>query len=386
MKHHLRRIAAAVLVAAALAGLTACGTPGTGIVSGPMVGIVYANHAYGPTVDDAAFLAILDQAVDYGTYVVVYSSESKPQELFAGEVKYDQSPQKIDDARAAALQEIVDAVVDHPATSPETDPLEASLLIADKFLGREGEREIILLDNMLQTSGAIRLPDGSLDAEPSEVTEFLAESGYVVDQFDGYRIVLAALGRVTPGVEQSTLDSVSLSKLSSLWTAVYTGGGASVVRAEVDLVDVTGTRPPVTVVPLKPIESQPVGCRLALGAGQIAFVQDSGTFLDRAAASATIADAAASLIAAGCAGHVTAVATTSSANTEADRTRVAQQRLDSVVPLLAAALDVDPASIEAVPVGYDPRYCAPDRDEDGRLVLALAAACRQVIIGVGVLL
>jgi hypothetical protein len=141
--------------------------------------------------------------------------------------------------------------------------------------------------------------------------------------------------------------------------------------------------PPVTVVPFQPLVPEPAGCRATFNDAQVSFRAGSGEFLDPERSIATIQEVASHLRDAGCVGEVALIATTSSADTAADRDRVARARIATVLPVLAAGLGVDAAQIATYPVGYDPAYCAPDRDAAGRLVPALAQACRQVIITVG---
>lgn len=383
MKHPLRRLAAVVAFAATVVvGLAGC-SPDPGMTPRPLTGIVYAGHAYNPTVDRETFLKVLDQTVEWGTYLVVVSDESEPRELWADVIEYNQSAQLVAEDRARALGEVADAVVGTIATSPESDPLEAALRIAAAFDGQAGSRQIVVLSNLLQTHGAVNLADGSLYAEPSELVASLTASGYLMQQFAETTVVLSGVGQVVSGTAQPVPDSLSLRLLTELWTEVFAAGGAEVVRDPVRLVPIDGDLQPVTVVPFQQIPHAE-GCRLRIGASAVNFGPGSGAFLDPPTAEATLNAAAAELVSGRCSGQVTVIATTSSAEGVDEQQRVARLRLETVVPILARALDVDPATIATVAAGYDERYCAPDRDASGTLLPGPAAACRQVIVGIGV--
>jgi hypothetical protein len=374
------RVAAAISAALLATALTAC--TAADIPPASNYAVIVPVHANGPVITEQAATVVLDQIVESENYYLAYTSESKPQQLFGKVVSYDQSSNSGSGPRDAAIAELASLIQDAGAVSAENDPLEAITLAAAQLKRRDGESTILVLDNLLQTSGGLALQNGTIYSDPHEVVDQLTAKGYLPD-LAGVSIVLAQTGVVPPGTDQEQLNSVAIGKLETLWVTILEATGAEVTLFGAEAgSDPVSTDQPMTPVPVEPLVPVQAGCMQGLPDSVVEFEADTANFLDEDAAELAITRAVEQLRASGCGGGLTVIGTTSSAGTAASREHVATIRSAAVAGLLAAALSIDVAEIHTVAAGYDERYCAHDRDELGRLVPELAAACRQVIISI----
>lgn len=382
MNHRIigRTLVAGGVAAAAGLGLTACDAGS--FPAATNYAIIAPVHAYGPALTEDAATVVLDEILESENYYLAYTSEGVPQRIFGEVVSYDQSSNSGSGPRDAEIERLAGELADAVATSPQNDPLEAIAKAAGELRQREGEATIVVLDNLLQTSGALALQNGTIYAEPDEVVEQLAAKGYLPD-LTGVTIVLAQTGAVVPGTDQGQFTSIAADRLERLWVSILESGGARVEVLDVSNdADAVVTEQPMAIVPVEPLVPVQAGCSQGMPDSILAFEPDSATFVAGTDPEAVVTGVVAQLQASGCTGDITVIGTTSSAGTEASREHVATIRTEAVARLLASALSIDVADIRTDPVGYSETYCAHDRDADGVLVPELAAACRQVIISI----
>lgn len=360
----------------------------TGCTSGPLppasnYALIVPVHANGAAIMHEAAAAVLDEILESENFYLAYTSESEPSRIFGDVVSYDQDANVVDAERRRAIDDLAGRIARAEASSAQNDPLEAITLAARELRQRAGDTTIVVLDNLLQTSGALALQNGTLYADPAEVVQKLQAGDHLPD-LSGMSVVLAQAGAVPPGSEQPSLNSVALDRLEGLWVAILESAGAEVMVHTLDVGDeAVVTELEMALVPVDPVMPVHAECARGLPDSVVTFVPDSAEFVEERVAMREILGLVAELERSGCRGGITVIGTTSSARTAAERHRTATDRANAVARILARELDVDRSEITTVAAGYDERYCARDRDANGVLVPELAAACRQVIISIG---
>ena len=375
--------ASIVFILAPLLSGCSTATPSGGLESADLVGLVVGDTAYAPQVTTVSLTSVLEQTVSDGTIVEMYSTDGTPRPLWSGPVSWDESAQQSGTSRTRAFTKVANAALGAQATTAESNPLEAVLQIAGSFSAFKGRKEIVILDPLLQTAGALPLQDGVLGGEPSDAVTALRASGYLTTDLKGIHIVLTDAGQVAAGTKQPAMDSLSRKKLIAFWTYLFRAAGASVSTTSLQFGGTRAATQTVTVIPLTPINPVVANCTVSLDGAALGFQPNTAVFTSRSASLATISAAAQRLKAAGCTGKVTLIGTTSSAGTAASRQHVATIRVLAVRGLLATELGVTETSIQTNPVGYDTRYCAKDTDAQGHLLAGPASRCRLVVISVG---
>lgn len=375
--------AAAAFVAATLAGCSSGANASDGETDGPTgLAVVVGAHANQPRYGAAAIGALLDDAIAEGVTLTVVTDEGEPRVIASGTLadlptNHGTRARVIRDFRAD-----VEAAIDEAAaTTEETNPLEAIAEAARSMRVVTGERNIAVATSMLQTSGALPMQHGILDADPVDVVEQL-EGSRSLPHLSGYTVTLLALGESAP--PQESLDEAARQRLEQLWLAILERAGATVVigSAGAGLPPVEGL-PAVTPVPIRIAVVEVGACRAELPDSRVGFVRNSAEFLDEAEAMAVIADVAQDLE--NCPGTVTITGTTSSAGTPEARADTSTARAQAVARLLAEASGRPLDEFDVRGLGFDTSDeggCIPDR-EGGQLVPELAAQNRKVVISVG---
>ncbi|SCF41444.1 OmpA family protein [Micromonospora matsumotoense] len=261
------------------------------------------------------------------------------------------------------------------ADEPEADVLKA-LDVAAAQVG-PGDT-VVLVDSGLQTTAPLDFRTrGTLDADPTEVVEFLRRSDSLPDLTDRH-VLLVGVGDTAP--PQAELDVARRRHVVELWTAVAKAGGARCVELRESP---NGTRsgidsPPVSVVPVAAIPPfAPCGDTVLPDEGAVGFVPDSARFRDPKAARAALTKLAALL--AQRKSTVELIGTTSSAGTEPGRLSLSRDRARAVEAVLRD-LGVPPGRVSSKGVGDHWPNRRPDRGPNGELLPGPAAQNRTVVV------
>ncbi|MEU1604884.1 OmpA family protein [Micromonospora matsumotoense] len=261
------------------------------------------------------------------------------------------------------------------ADEPEADVLK-SLDVAAAQVGA-GDT-VVLMDSGLQTTAPLDFRTrGMLDADPTDVVEFLRRADALPDLTDRH-VLLVGVGDTAP--PQAELDVARRRHVVEIWTAVAKAGGATCVELRESP---NGTRsgidsPAVSVVPVAaPPTFTPCGETVLPDDGAVGFVPDSATFRDPAAARAALTKLVALLGQGG--STVELVGTTSSAGTEPGRLSLSRDRAEAVKTVLRE-LGVPQARISSKGVGDNWPSRRPDRGPNGELLPGPAAQNRSVVV------
>ncbi len=377
----MKRLTATVAATVAVAALAACAGPGpvdptTALV---VVGGTRSNSAAGdwPAVLDP-FLAQDRPAGRSWAFVTADGRPSVAVTVPLGGVALNDLTASAE--QAAQRDQLERHLSGLRADDPESDVLGALDLAARLLAGSPGPRRVVVLDSLLQTTGALRFPDHGgalLDADPAAVADDLA-AGAALPDLTGVEVVLVGAGdTIAP---QDALPPPVRGALVRLWTAVLERAGATVTVDPVPPPSHTG--PPLPAVTPVPVAA-PVPVRgtaqgpVPLRDGTVGFVPDRAEFRDPDQAAAVLAPFAERLLADG--GRALLTGTTSSAGTPDGRRALSVDRASAVAGLLAAA-GVPGDRIEVRGLGADFPGFVPDRDATGRLDPVLAALNRQVIV------
>jgi outer membrane protein OmpA-like peptidoglycan-associated protein len=262
------------------------------------------------------------------------------------------------------------------ATTPEANLLSA----LDKGTRTAPGGTVIVLDSGLQTTGALRYQDDGgvlLGAQPQDVAAQLKRNGQLPD-LTGRRVLLLGVGdTVTP---QPGLSPGQRGSVRSSWRQIAQSAGAACVAVLDDLQDgrPSGSLPRVSPVPVpRPAVVQSCGRTVLDERGDVRFVKDTATFIDAAAARATIARVADVMRA----GRQTATLTgsTASSGTRAGRLALSEQRAAAVRAVLVD-LGIAANRITTRGVGTDGPDHIPDIGSDGMLLPGPAARNRAVVV------
>ena len=291
---------------------------------------------------------------------------------------------KVDDA----LRPFVKAYHDAHASSAESDLLAAINTAARSLSGMQGEKEIVVLDPGLSTSGVMQFQRGLLNATPDDVVAQL-KARKSLPTLKGIRLTLLGLGSVSS--PQSVLPMPSQRSLETIWVAVLQASGG-----QVTLTGSPGTPralsglPPVTVVPIAaevaltvPADKPNPGStskNRTIGVvkdSTVGFIPDSALFRNRGDALKALRQVAATAINQHWGLHLEG--TTASAGSEKYHLRLSRQRAEAVASLLRE-LGVPADQITLEGVGTHFKEFVPDRNPDGSLDPTRAAQNRTVRI------
>lgn len=373
-----------VVVAAACLGvqLSACSGPAPdppeiAAAEGSGLAFVVGAHANAPAPelrgDIPALVTALVRAEGSASVVV---ASSPPQVEENGPVRLDCNSEPACVQRTTAWTDRIAASVRGArASTPESDLLESIELGAATLRSLSGPKTLVVIDSGLQTAGALRFQDGGLlDADPDEVAEYLASADAVPD-LRGMTVVFSGIGDVAS--PQQILRTPQKRNLRDIWTTIARRGGAADVRVVDDplTAEPAPGLPPVTVVPVPAID--PATCLGALRDTDVAFLPDTASLADPAAAAAALDPLARCLIDLG--RPVTLTGTTSSAGTPDGQQRLSAQRAETIkVELARRGVPTD--AITTRGLGFQQPPCVPDRDAAGALLPGPAAQNRQVIV------
>ena len=191
----------------------------------------------------------------------------------------------IQQARAdkAARLELVEAVQEAAAKTPETDLISAISLASRMLSAGTADSKVMVIRHSGVNTGA-SLPMQELDlltTDPAQLLDQL-DAAAMLPQLNGVAVEFYGLGDVAGS--QGTLSAQQVQWLKSFWQAFFDRTGAN-VTFHTDIVSGDALNNGHTVTPLAAAGAPTF---VKVSAEQVAFQPDSTTFLDEAAARAAL--------------------------------------------------------------------------------------------------
>lgn len=187
-------------------------------------------------------------------------------------------------------------IAETKATTPEADTLEAIAEAARAIDGSSGVKQIIVIDNGLQTTGEMPLvSERALFTPPDELAQTLSNGNRLERRLKDVDITWVGLGAAA--APQKAPDQRPRNNLEALWTEVLTTVGAKVrfVGGIKDGSPGHEGMPPVTSVPVEDTVIEPTGCA-KIHEDQVGFIPGKADFKDPAVARSVLEPIAKALI------------------------------------------------------------------------------------------
>ncbi len=203
-----------------------------------------------------------------------------------GPQRFDQVKNNdIQQARAdkAARLELVEAVQEAAAKTPETDLISA-ISLASRMLsaGTADSKVMVIRHSGVNTGASLPMQDlDLLNSDPAKLLDQL-DAAAMLPQLNGVAVEFYGLGDVAGS--QGTLSAQQVQWLKSFWQAFFDRTGAN-VTFHTDIVSGDALNNGHTVTPLAAAGAPTF---VKVSAEQVAFQPDSTTFLDEAAARAAL--------------------------------------------------------------------------------------------------
>lgn len=203
-----------------------------------------------------------------------------------GPQRFDQVKNNdIQQARAdkAARLELVEAVQEAAAKTPETDLISA-ISLASRMLsaGTADTKVMVIRHSGVNTGASLPMQDlDLLNSDPAKLLDQL-DAAAMLPQLNGVAVEFYGLGDVAGS--QGTLSAQQVQWLKSFWQAFFDRTGAN-VTFHTDIVSGDALNNGHTVTPLAAAGAPTF---VKVSAEQVAFQPDSTTFLDEAAARAAL--------------------------------------------------------------------------------------------------
>ena len=211
-------------------------------------------------------------------------ADGKPFAL--GPQRFDQVKNNdIQQARAdkAARLELVEAVQEAAAKTPETDLISA-ISLASRMLsaGTADSKVMVIRHSGVNTGASLPMQDlDLLNSDPAKLLDQL-DAAAMLPQLNGVAVEFYGLGDVAGS--QGTLSAQQVQWLKSFWQGFFDRTGAN-VTFHTDIVSGDALNNGHTVTPLAAAGAPTF---VKVSAEQVAFQPDSTTFLDEAAARAAL--------------------------------------------------------------------------------------------------
>jgi outer membrane protein OmpA-like peptidoglycan-associated protein len=267
--------------------------------------------------------------------------------------------------------------------NPGVDDLAALAVASDeaRTLGLP-HAVLILMDAGLDDRGALNFTrPGMLAAEPGDLTRQL-KGGGDDPHLKGMSVILSGIGYTTQ--PQPPLTVSQRANLTSIWSAVITASGGTVMAIDPDPVSGPSVRTqyPVGRVPIpaqRAARPRP-GRKLVFDAqSPVSFVGNSAAFIDPGAARSALAPIGRWLHA-NPKRHATIVGTTMNYGSYAGQKRLSFARARAAAVVIRSA-GASAGQITVRGVGsHFPQYVRPDKSADGSPLPAAAVANRSVRI------
>lgn len=194
-----------------------------------------------------------------------------------------------------AAEQITAELVASKAETEESDPLRAIALAAETLKYSNGdEKELYILDNLIQTKGYINMVTGLLDKniDCDLIIEKLLENNYIPDLSAVKEVIVQNLGEVSN--PQESLTPNMKETLVQLWSRIIEAGGSKLSLATGSIGDSKADDyPHVSTIPI--IKDEPlIGYYAAfdepvfLGESQVSFKPGQAIILDESKARTTL--------------------------------------------------------------------------------------------------
>jgi outer membrane protein OmpA-like peptidoglycan-associated protein len=288
---------------------------------------------------------------------------------------------KNDNSKAAIVQASVREIlgaVRRPVSTAEVDLLSA-METAAREMRADGNAEgtLFVIDSGLSTAGRLdmaRLPILST-ANDKVIRQLAGEQD--LPNLAGFTVIFQGLGDVA--APQDRLPTPMRRALVALWATIANESGAActVVDDSVLGKPAVAGAPPVSRVPVPAQRPLDLDQPIVFTNDEIQFVAGQATFLDRAAASATLASLADLLKQTST--LVVITGTTANDGSEQYRLNLSMARAEAV-RLVLVERGVDPGRIRTRGVGCRFGAYLTDKDANGHLIDAVAQQNRTVVV------
>lgn len=374
----LAALAATALSGCATGGGPAAASPPPCLVRGAPMALAVGARANSPQPALApSILAALNSTVNAGKTLSIIRLDGQPQVLFSqafqptganGQIKKQQyntyvaavnrvlygTPVKAQVAQANVLQALTIAAGEVPAGG-----------------------DVIVMDSGLQTTDPLNFADGLLSDNPATVVNSLRDA-HELPNLSGRHVDFVGLGWTAK--PQPVLSPASQARLAQMWVGIARAAGASCVYDDPtpNTSSALSGVPPVTVVPLPKPFTVPGSCSVTdLGeANNVGFVVASTTFLDPAAARATLGKLANVMLRTG--ESVTLTGSTSSEGGDQYNKNLSLRRAEAVKAMLMQ-LGVPGDRISTYGDGSHLPGRLNDRGPGGQLLIGPAIKDRKVV-------
>jgi OmpA-OmpF porin, OOP family len=292
--HRLRAALLAAMCVFATAAVSACQSPAATPCptrSRPGLAIAVGGRANSPTPNvPSEVQQLVDKTIDNGKTINVIRVDGDP--TIACALSYSSDAvnpiAKADDL--SKFRRLVDGVVGATrAQKPEADPLAA---LSRAAAAADTGGTIVLIDSGLQTVKPLDFREpGLIDADPDAVAEELSARGRLPD-LSNRAVVLVGIGYTAN--PHLTLDERRPVRLVQMWETIAKKAGAvSVVTVPTpNTADAVSGVPPVSLVPVPPIDNIKIGCNtesILSNDGKVGFVPGKTVFINSTAARQTLA-------------------------------------------------------------------------------------------------
>lgn len=238
MKKTLCIILMAAMVISIMAGLTACGSPGTPVNVVIVDGNARANSA-SFSYNLPAISNLLNRAAHNG-FVGQVSVEGVPRETASYTIskphKTGLTQTKLDDIARSNQATVTATLQSLEVTTGEADVLKALQMGARLVQANHqdsSEDYLIILDSMLPTEGVLDFTASNLlDADPEMIVEALRAYGEI-PVLDGMSVIVFGCGDTV--LPQQPLTSKARSNLKAIWTAILQAGNAKSIEFKVSV-------------------------------------------------------------------------------------------------------------------------------------------------------
>lgn len=391
MKRTIFVMIAAILSASMLAG---CGKDDVKELSKGEINltVVLGSHANAPVpafnTDDVRDL-ILSGCQSYGSVALIVG-DGAPYVAANYKIdapKKDLSSGKREQIAKAQSAQVLDVLQSSSAKTEEADTLSALALAGRSLADAQGNKELVVLDSGLSTTGYVDFTLGLLRADPDAVVSYLTQCAALPD-LTGVHVTWIGLGDVA--APQEKLTAANTANLRAIWEKILLAAGATVdfsmdVPSAAEIPDLPFVTP-VEIIADAPINVDEIGLAVrAMSEGPVIldettvlFLPDTAVFADREAAERALTPLAEQM-AASAQLRIVLAGTTATAGTSESCRAFSLTRAMAVKELLCD-LGVPAEQITAVVgLGYENKWHLPDVDANGGLN-ANAPKNRSVII------
>ena len=296
------------------------------------------------------------------------------------------------------IKELTQIIGEAKPDSAEFDTLKAIQKAAQSIKDlddKKYDKDILIMDSGLSTTGYMDFTKGLLYAEPENVVAALKEVSAIPD-LDGVDVSWAFLGDVAAPQQALTVDEKE--NLKNIWNAVLTEAGAKSVtfrndfssseayqdlplvstvdvgEEEIEIAGSRESRPPVIE-----IGNSESGTPSALDPSKVSFVGDKDIFVDKKAAKEAIAQVA-DLMRQYPDNRIYIVGTTATGRDDTAFCQDLSERRARAVADVLIEMGIEEDRLIPIGLGYEDPWHIDDIGSDGHQIEELAAQNRKVLI------